>query len=104
LRKIPEPSDEQKTIWLTALGDLPFLLRRACQQASKELPHKPGGAPSKFQTPEKKKQACEDVGRLLSLGCEKPDALAQVGRKYSVSPRTMRRAWAEHCKSAEIVP
>lgn len=101
LRAMPEPSDDDREKYLIALGDLPFLLRRAFAEAGKTLPPKPGGAPSAFESPQKKRQACEDVGRLLSAGVEKPDALSQVARKYDVSPRTMRRAWSKYCNRSK---
>lgn len=97
LRAMPEPNEGDKEKYLTALGDLPFLLRRAFAEAGRTLPHKPGGAPSAFESPQKKREACEDVGRLLSMGEEKPAAFSQVARKYKVSQRTMRRAWSEYC-------
>ena len=98
-RALPEPSDEEKATYLTLFGQLPFLLRRASLEAGKKLPHSRGGAPPAFKTPEEKKKVVEDVGRLLSLGVEKPHAISQIAKKYNVSDRTIRRVWAEYAKA-----
>jgi hypothetical protein len=99
LRTMPEPTNDEKARLLEVLGGLPFVLRQACVQAGKTMPHKPGGAPPKFKTPAKRKEAAEDVARLLSVGVEKPDAISQIAARYKVSDRTIRRVWAEYAKA-----
>jgi hypothetical protein len=99
VRAIPEPTNDEKARLLEVFGSLPFVLRQAFVQVGKTMPHKPGGAPPKFKTPAKRKEAAEDVARLLSVGVEKPDALSQIAARYKVSDRTIRRVWAEYAKA-----
>lgn len=100
LRSFPEPSEEEKAHLRTILGDLPFQLRRAFIQFGKNFPYRRGKpTPPKLNTPQKKKEACDDVARLISCGVEKPDALKQIGKKYKASDRTIRRIWKEYCRA-----
>jgi hypothetical protein len=104
LLAIPEPNEEEKAQLRTTLGELPFLFRKALVQAGKEagknLPYRRGKpTPEKLRTAQQKKEACDDVDRLLPLAKNLEDACKQVGKKYDASSRTIRRLWNPHHKA-----
>jgi len=107
LLAIPEPSEEEKDQLRTMLGELPFLFRKALVQAGKEagknLPYKRGKlAPEKVKTAQQRKEASDDVDRLLPFTeGNVEEACKQVGTKYRASSRTIRRIWHQHHKATK---
>ncbi len=106
LLAIPEPSEEEKAQLRTMIGELPFLLRKAFVQIGKEagksLPYRRGKpTPERLKTEQQKKEAAEDVGKLLSLGVEKSVTFDQIGEKYRASDRTIRRLWKQYCEDVK---
>jgi hypothetical protein len=93
----PDPSPEELETVLTLIRTVPYLLRNQLQGAAKSLPPAPGGRPRELSA-EQSREICMQIGQLYGLGVELPDAQKRMARRYSVSLRTIQRAWQHRAK------
>jgi len=87
---------EMETV-LTLIRTIPYLLRRAFQDATQSLPPSPGGRRREL-LPEQRQEICLRIGQLYGLGVEVRDAQKRMAQRYDVSLRTIQRAWQERAK------
>ena len=87
---------EMETV-LTLIRTIPYLLRRAFQDATQSLPPSPGGRRWEL-LPEQRQEICLRIGQLYGLGVEVRDAQKRMAQRYDVSLRTIQRAWQERAK------
>ena len=90
----PDPKPEEVETVLTLIRTVPYLLRNQLQGVAKSLPPSPGGRPRGL-SPEQNKEVCLQIGKLYGQGVELPAAQKRMARRYSVSLRTIQRAWQE---------
>jgi hypothetical protein len=99
LKEAPEPTSEALNEQLMKLKDLRYQFRDRLLDAGKKTPHRPGGAPPKL-TSKQRKQATELVGILMGQGDTYSEAVEKIARRFDVSPKTIQREWqkAHHRK------
>jgi len=90
----PDPHPEELETVLALIRTVPYLLRNQLQGVAKRLPPSPGGRPRGLR-PEQNKEVCLQIGKLYGQGVELPAAQKRMARRYSVSLRTIQRAWQE---------
>jgi hypothetical protein len=93
----PDSSPEEMENVLALIRTLPYFLRSHLQEAAQALPPSPGGRPREL-TPEQRKEVCLKIGHLYGMGVEIRDAQKRMAQQYSVSLRTIQRAWQERAK------
>jgi uncharacterized protein YoaH (UPF0181 family) len=74
------------------MKDLRYQFTDMLLEAGKKSPHRPGGAPPKL-TSKQRKKACELVGILMGQGDSYSEAVEKVALRFNVSPKTIQREW-----------
>ena len=92
-----ELSEADTAILLGAMENLPAIIRKLIEmfakRAAEVLPAPPGGrAPA--LAPQQRQDACGYVGRLYAQGIALKVAKQRAAQRFSVSRRTIERAWA----------
>ncbi len=68
--------------------------RAAAQELAKQLPHLPGGAPTKMPGPEVCWQICDEINAKHRQGVQLGIAQRQAAEKWNLKPRMIQRIWA----------
>ena len=105
LTKEPEPDPDKLDATIDAILLVPYQLRRALPEATREAMQKlpyPRGGRRPLLTPEARKRVCTGIGKLIADGVCLPDAEKRVAQRENVSVRTIQRAWQKRKQSTAI--
>jgi hypothetical protein len=91
----PEPPPAQLSAMVKAIRSLPYTFRKVLPEATKELPHKPGGRNRAIEVEEYPK-ICREIGLLIAgEKVSLRDAQKRIAQRYGVSLRTIQRIWQQ---------
>ena len=92
-RGIPEPSELDRKKLLDAIDSVFATWRTAFEDASKRMPHDPGGRQARSK--EAKAEIRQQVDFLIAQGVERPMAILRVAAQHGADKTTIQRICRE---------